>query len=199
LPSRTWAGSTLSQRQEERRERLLDAGLELLGGADAATLGVRAVCRAAGLTERYFYESFPDRDALVAAVFERVVEAAHQALVGAVAESSAPWDAVVEAAVGAFVALILDDPRKGRVLLIAPLSEPALLDRGIARLPAFRALVREQLPSDVDELERQMIATGLVGALTQLFGSVLDGTLQAPRDRLVAHCVRLVLRAGHQR
>lgn len=48
---RTWAGSTLAERQAVRRTQLIAAGRELLGAGQAVT--VRAVCRAARLTERY--------------------------------------------------------------------------------------------------------------------------------------------------
>lgn len=196
MAERQWAGSSLADRQAERRRALLDAGLDLLGAEGGPAVGVRAVCRRARLTERYFYESFADRDELVAAVFDEVAERAHAALAGAVATGGADWAALVELAVGAFVALVLDEPRVGRALLLAPLTDPALMNRGLAALPAFRALVREQLPADADEAERRMTAIGLIGALAQLFGSVLDGSLDVPRERLVGHCVQLVLRAG---
>ena len=62
------------QRIAQRRRRLLDAGLDLLGGrADPSELTVRAICRQAGLAARYFYESFADKDDLVAAVFDWVI------------------------------------------------------------------------------------------------------------------------------
>ena len=85
MAERQWAGSRLADRQAERRRALLDAGLDLLGAEGGPAVGVRAVCRRARLTERYFYESFADRDALVAAVYDEVTERAHAALTGAVA------------------------------------------------------------------------------------------------------------------
>ncbi|MFC4944772.1 TetR/AcrR family transcriptional regulator [Pseudonocardia sp. GCM10023141] len=192
---RTWAGRTLSDRRDERRRRLLDAGIDLLGGADGEVIGVRSVCRRAKLTERYFYESFADRDALVMAVYDDVAAQAHQVLVDAV--TAAPdRRALAEAAVTAFVDLILDDPRKGRVLLLAPMTDASLFGRGIELVPGFAALVKAQLPAGVDEPERAMAAIGQVGALTHLFIAHLDGTLVVPRERLVAHCVRQLLRAG---
>lgn len=45
------------------------AGVDLLGAPDGAAANVRAVCRAAELTERYFYESFTDRDTFVREVY----------------------------------------------------------------------------------------------------------------------------------
>ena len=72
---------------------------------------MRAVCRAAGLTERYFYESFTDRDEFVRAVYDDVCSASD----GGADASDSPRDAVER-----FVALMVDDPARGRVLLLAP-------------------------------------------------------------------------------
>jgi AcrR family transcriptional regulator len=190
-PNRTWAGTTLDDRKAARREQLIETGLELLGTENAVS--VRAVCRHAKLTERYFYESFSDREELVLAVYERVGAQARQALVHAVEEQADPA-ARAETAVTAFVELIVDDPRKGRVLLLAPLTDPALSRRGVELLPAFAGLVRAQL-SGGDDVERRMVAIGLVGALGNVFIAYLNGSLRVSRDRLVSHCVRLVLGA----
>ncbi|MGH3519864.1 MAG: TetR/AcrR family transcriptional regulator, partial [Haloechinothrix sp.] len=189
--TRTWAGTTLADRRAARRRQLLDAGLELVGPDGTAAVSVRAACRTAKLTERYFYENFTDRDALLLAVYDHVGAQARDALIAAVRDAPARSAEVVRAAVTAFVELILDDPRKGTVLLLAPLTDPALTPKGAELLPAFAALIHDQLPPEIDEGERQMIAVGLVGALTHLFISYLNGTLDVPRDQLVEHCVHM--------
>ncbi|MEA5361449.1 TetR/AcrR family transcriptional regulator [Amycolatopsis sp., V23-08] len=193
MPGRTWAGTTLDDRKALRREQLVAAGLELLGTEGSAATSVRAVCRHAKLTERYFYESFADREELVAAVYEHVGEQARRALVDAVQDAPNPT-LRAENAVRAFVELIVDDPRRGRILLLAPLTDPALTRRGLHLLPVFTAVVGEQL-SGGDETERQLVAVGLVGALSNVFVAYLDGSLKVTRERLVAHCVKLVLGA----
>ena len=190
---RTWGGTTLTDRRAARRELLLDTGLELLGGSGSAAVTVRAVCRTAKLTERYFYESFTDRDELVLAVYDRVAEQAQQALVDAVRGAGTSERERAEAAVTAFVELIVDDPRKGRVLLLTPLTDPPLSRRGVELIPAFAGLIREQLPAATDAGEREMTAIALVGALTNLFVSYLGGNLDVTRERLTDHCVRLLL------
>lgn len=195
--SRTWSGTTLTDRRAARLEQLLEVGLELLGSSGSASVTVRAVCRTAKLTERYFYESFADREQLVLAVYERVAEQARQALVDAVAETPpASSRQRAEAAVSAFVELIVDDPRKGRVLLLAPLTDPTLSRRGVELIPEFASLIQEQLPDKVDAAEREMTAIALVGALTNLFVAYLGGNLDVSRERLCAHCVRLLLGAN---
>jgi AcrR family transcriptional regulator len=194
-PSRTWAGTTLDARRSARRERLLEAGLDLLGTAGSSAVSVRAACRHARLTERYFYESFADREELVRAVYDHVGGEAHRALVGAVSAAPANATARAEAAVTAFVELIVDDPRRGNVLLLGPTTDPALTGQGVDLLPAFAELVRERLSHGTDDLDRQMTAIALVGALANVFIAYLNGSLAVGRERLIGHCVRLVLGA----
>ncbi len=191
---------TLEDRREARRNSLLRAGVALLGAPDGPAVNVRAVCRAAALTERYFYESFRDRDEFVRSVYTTVGNQAQAALVEAVASTETARQRA-EAAVGAFVKLMVDDPAMGRVLLLAPLSELALSRRGIDLMPGFVALVHDQLSAVDDEVEKQLVAVGVVGALTTLFIGYLDGTVAASREQFVAHCVTLVVeanKAGHE-
>lgn len=185
----------LDQRRLHRRTRLLEVGVALLGAAEGPAVSVRAACRATGLTERYFYESFPDRDEYVRAVYAEVGERARAALVAAVTGARTPAE-TAQRAVGAFVALVLDHPEVGRVLLLAPLREPALGGRGLALAPSFVALVQDQLGDVSDPDERALRAIGLVGALTSLFIGCLDGTVTVPRERLIRHCLGLLDRAS---
>ena len=198
-PQRTWAGTTLADRRATRRRQLIEAGLELLGSHGTSAVSVRAVCRTAKLTERYFYESFDDRDALLLAVYDQVAQQAHEALVAAVANAPDDVTELVRAAVTSFVELIIDDPRKGRVLLLAPLTDPALIRRGSELLPSFTTLIHDQLPASIDGTDRRLSAVGVTGALTNLFTGYLNGTLDVPRERLVEHCVRLLLDAARAR
>lgn len=191
---------TLEDRREARRAALLRAGITLLGAPAGPAVNVRAVCRAASLTERYFYESFADRDEFVRSVYSTVGDEAQAALLGAVA-STHTARARAEAAVEAFVELMVDNPERGRVLLLAPLSEPALSRRGMDLMPGFVTLVHDQLSAVDDEVEKQLVAIGVVGALTTLFIGYLDGTVAASREQFVAHCVTLVMeanRSGHE-
>lgn len=189
---RTWGGTTLSDRKAARREQLVEAGIGLLGDKDGSAVSVRAVCRRSGLTERYFYESFVDRDDFVLAVYEHVGAQAHESLVAAVADTAGESEARARAAVTAFVKLMIDDPRRGRVLLLAPTTDSTLSARGVALLPAFAALIREQLPDRTDETDRQLTAIGFVGALTHLFIAYLNGTVRVTREALIDHCVRML-------
>ncbi len=68
-------------------------------------------------------------------------------------------------------------------------------------MPGFVGLVHDQLSAVDDEVTKQLVAVGVVGALTTLFIGYLDGTVAASREQFVAHCVTLVVeanKAGHE-
>ena len=69
--SRKYAGQSESERIRERREKFLEAGLEIFGTVGLRGAKVRAICKAAGLTERYFYESFKNTEDLFLAVYDQ--------------------------------------------------------------------------------------------------------------------------------
>ena len=191
--ARGWAGTTLDARRAARRRQLLDAGLELLGTGGVPALTVRSVCRQAGLTDRYFYENFADRTELMLAVFDEVAAEAATTLLAAAA-SGRDDAAVARAAVDAFLSLIADDPRKGRVLLLAPLTDQTLGAHGVAAAPAFAQIVQRRL--DPAGADAALIGTAVVGALTNLFIRWLDGSQPVDRDHLADFCVRLLLNAS---
>ena len=179
-----WSCVPLQDRQTLRRDELIAAGVDVLGGADGGALTVRGVCRAAGLTERYFYESFGDRDDFVRAVYDHVCSTAMTALTS----STTPRDAVER-----FVALMVDDPVRGRVLLIAPEREPVLTKSGAEWMPSFIELIQHKLTRITDSAVQAMVATGLVGALTALFTAYLNGRLEATREQFIDYCVEMLL------
>jgi AcrR family transcriptional regulator len=182
-----WSGVPLEDRQALRRDELIAAGVDLLGGEAGPALTVRAVCRAAGLTERYFYESFPDRDEFVRAVYDDVCTRAMSTL----SSSTTAQDAVER-----FVALMVDDPTRGRVLLLAPTVEPVLTRSGASWMPSFIELLQRKvarITGITDSAVQAMAATGLLGALTALFIAYLDGRLTATREQFIDHCVDMVL------
>jgi AcrR family transcriptional regulator len=179
-----WSGVPLPDRQALRRDELIAAGVTLLGSAGGPALTVRAVCRDAGLTERYFYESFSDRDEFVRAVYDDVCNRAMTALMSA----GTPREAVER-----FVALMVDDPVRGRVLLLAPQVEAVLIHSGAEWMPSFIELLQGKLTAISDPVLQNMMATGLIGALTALFTAYLDGRLAASREQFIDYCVDLLL------
>ena len=116
VPQRAYGGVSADERIAARRAKLLDAGLELFGTRGFAATGVKDVCREAGLTDRYFYESFNDSEALFLAVFDRLTDELFRAVAEAVVESGGDAERQLRRAIGTFVGALAADPRKPRVL-----------------------------------------------------------------------------------
>src|ERR1700748_2582111 len=127
-----WTGVPLESRLALRRDNLISDGVQLLGSPVGLAVTVRALCREAALTERYFYESFADRDEFVRAVYDDVCTRAMNTLTSA----TTPREAVER---------LVDDPVRGRVLLLAPAVEPVLTRSGAEWMPNFIDLLQRKL------------------------------------------------------
>ena len=124
-PSR-WNGLSLEERQRERRQLLIDAALDLLATEGSTGTTVRAVCAAARLNPRYFYESFEELDALVVAVYDHVVGLLRREVQQAVSEVDDDPIEAVRASIRAIVTFVDEDRRMGRVLYVEALGNEAL-------------------------------------------------------------------------
>ncbi|WP_336087405.1 TetR/AcrR family transcriptional regulator [Nocardia sp. SSK8] len=192
--SRLWLGATKEERQQARRYALMDAALDLIGGAGAAAVTVRAVCKRAGLTDRYFYESFGNRDALLAELYQEVAVEAHDAISAAAGAGQEDRWEVARRSVEALVDYTGRDPRKGRLLLVEPFAESILATQSMAVMPTFTRLVGTAMSGKYSAPQyRAMTAIGVTGMLGALFTAWLSGSLQVSRDEFVEHCVRSIV------
>jgi AcrR family transcriptional regulator len=196
-----YRGVSAEDRRARRREQLLDAGLDLLGteGWSAATM--TAICARAGLTERYFYESFADREALLLAVFDRITAEAADVVLAAIEASPREARARSRAAIAAFVELMTDDPRKGRVAFVEALGSEALMRRRYETIRTFAALLAEQarefygMPEGNDQLV-ELTSFMLVGGLAEALMAWLGGELDTSREQLIDDSTDLFVATG---
>ena len=203
-PARAYGGVPAEQRQAERRERLLDAALTVIGGEGVNALTVHRVCRTAGLNERYYYESFPERDDLIRAVAEDVAGRLITRLVEAIAAT--PDDARIQATavIGAAIDLFTDDPRLGR-LMVESAGHPVLSEVRTGLTSAVLAMIIERglttLKIDhTPEIDKDatFAATLLLGGMIEVLTAWTTGTLLLDRDELVERCVETFLLIGDQ-
>ncbi len=113
---RDYGGLSAQQRRDERRRRLIDAARTLWGGAGLDAVSVRGVCAASGLTHRYFYEQFANRDELLVAVAGQVRAQLVQILLETSAAAGGSVDRRFRAALTAFLQAFSDDPEFHRIM-----------------------------------------------------------------------------------
>ncbi len=194
VQSGVYRGATAAERATERRSRLLDAGLTVWADAGTRTT-MTAVCAEAGLSERYFYESFTGLDALLEAVLNQIaVEIEDNSRSAAEAAGGDP-EARMRASIGAFVRLLVEDPRKGRVAIVESVAFPHLRRR---RTELLRHLAHEsalEVRTWLGDSGRSRAAdetSGLlfIGGMAELVTAWLDGAIEVSAEEMVEAACR---------
>ncbi|WP_280394662.1 TetR/AcrR family transcriptional regulator [Nocardia brasiliensis] len=119
-PVRPYGGVGAADRVAARRDKLLAAGLELFGTRGYPATGVKDLCRTAGLTDRYFYESFGGTAELFAAVFDQVIDELFAAVAVAVDAVPATGTRKLRAGIGTYLTALAEDARKMRIVFVEP-------------------------------------------------------------------------------
>lgn len=184
---RPYRGIEAADRLAERRSRLLEAGLDILGSeSDLSDLTVRGICRHAGITARYFYESFTDKDDFVAAVFDWVI-ADISATTQAAATAARPEE-LNRAAMANIVRTIVGDPRVGRLLFSSHLANPVLARKRVEAGGLMAMLSGQQVVQTLQVPENDKVkatAYFVVGGVVQTIGAWLGGEVDLEPDELV--------------
>ena len=198
--SSVYRGVPAAERQATRRQQLIDAAYDLLGSEGWQATTVRAVCRRAGLTPRYFYESFPDLDSLVVAVFDRIVAELVVVVLEQVVAAPDEAHAKARAAIGGFVRHVTEDPRRARIVFSEALGSEALARRRFDTLRTFARLIAEQGRAfyGVRGHERLADTTAylLAGGMAELLLAWRDGTIGSSLEELIDDCAALFVVAG---
>jgi AcrR family transcriptional regulator len=195
---RMYGGATGAERQTERREQLLAAGLELLASADGPNnFTVRGVCREAELSSRYFYESFDDLDEFAVAVYDGLItELTITTLDALDGVDRRDADALVRTSLGALIGYIAEDMRRGRLLYSSTLAAvPAVVARRRASTRLFAGLLMDEARDDtpLDPPPSEVVSVMMVGGLAQAIAAWLDGELVLSQAELVDACSQVFL------
>jgi AcrR family transcriptional regulator len=120
--ARSFRGVSAETRKHERREKLMEAAFTLFGTTGFHGVTVREICAEAKLTERYFYESFPNLEVLFLAVHGKLYLELKQAMFRAVLASPRVPTLMGEAALILFFTYISEDTRRFRILMMDALN-----------------------------------------------------------------------------
>src|SRR3984957_19503979 len=175
-------GISADDRRVGRRERLVRAAFEIAGTEGAGALGVGRVCQAAGLTKRYFYESFATLADLQSAVVDHAIQVMSERVHPfRPARPGAPPQAWLEAFVGALV----DDESLARVLLtethggaLSPFRHQ-IIDVAVAGMAPAGSNESQA------DLRARLVAYAQIGTLSELCLAWHKGHLNMERATLV--------------
>lgn len=199
---RTYGGVSAEERRAQRRNALLDAALEILGTEGVDRLTVAGLCTRAGLNERYYYEQFDSRDAVLNALFDGIAEELASAVLRALITAPDDTYGKAHAAVAAGIGVLTDDPRKTRVALLVSSTTPELRSRTMETIKAFANLVAAEGIDFYGMTEAEpdpaigFRATYLVGGLMQTLASWSQGDLPMTREELIEQTTEVFVLLG---
>ncbi|MCJ0894946.1 TetR/AcrR family transcriptional regulator [Rhodococcus sp. ARC_M5] len=201
--TRRYNGMSADDRLADRRARLLDAGLEVFAKAGAQNTTMTAICAEAKLTERYFYENFTGRDELLERVVDSISDDIRSKALDALHSPAPTVEEQVHNAIAAFVGVLTEDPRKGRVAMIESLAVDSLRAYRRKSMRAFAHLVAEQSRELYGEQafpQPQSEINGLlfIGGLAELVIAWLNDEIDITPADIVAAATRQFIATAHR-
>lgn len=176
-------------------------GFDILGTDGTPATTVRAVCERAGLNPRYFYESFAEIDALLAAIYDRQLADLGAKIVAAVDSAPPDTHSQVHAGIATTVEFLADDPRRGRVALVEAVRSQVLIRRhrrtvrSAANLVGLWANQHFRPPPEASRFT-ELASYHTVGGLLQSLIAWLDGDLAYTPAELIEENVSLFVTTG---
>lgn len=194
--TRPYGGVHADARKQERRARLVAAGLEIIGTRGYHLSTVRDICAHSGLSERYFYESFKGMGLLFEAVYAELHADLQgrvtAAFMGASALRADPMK-LAESAVIAWLSFLKEDVRRARILLIDAVTvNDASQRHAQAAIQDFASIIRafvEMLYPNAGKLgyDPALLSSALTGACVQAAKSWMWGGFQQPVPDIARH------------
>lgn len=187
---RSYGGESADDRSARRRRQLIDAGLEVFGTSGHRQATVRALCREAQITDRYFYEQFDGIEDLLVGVYVECVQRLESAVLAAAATAGPEVVDVARAGLDAFLRVVQDDPRLARVvwfeiLGVSPRVESLYLGRMRTFGDLLVGLVRGT-PAAVDDAPAvRIVGDAAVGAVSHCVVVWSAEGFATPRSTLV--------------
>ena len=181
------------ERRAQRRSQLIAAAIEVYGEIGYRQATVKAVCEAAGLTERYFYESFDNSEDLLIASYNAVAYSVFNEIRQSAAGAGATRAERARAMLRAYFAALQRDPRSARVFLV----EIRGVSRAVAKAfdASLRAIGTEvaRIAGPEGQVSDPLLQAGVVGGVIHIALRWIEDGYTPDIDSVIGSALRLVM------
>jgi AcrR family transcriptional regulator len=195
-----YAGKTAQDRSDTRRRRFIDAAVTLIATRGMGNTTVRGICDQAGLSTRFFYESFDSLDAIAAAAYDDCVGHAFGTIFPATTAAGPDRFEMSRASLAAMVDYLTEYPNNARVVLLEALGTGVLAAKRRDTMHLLKSTIATlaQTTYAIDEHDPivNVTATLIAGGVAELMIGWLDGSVELPREQLIDQCARLIVEIG---
>ena len=191
--ARPYRGMALDERRAQRRAQLIDAAIETYGERGYRASTVKAVCAEAGLTERYFYESFESSEALLMACYHHVNAQLFLQIAEAAEAAGGDPTARGRAMLSAYFSALQAQPRPARVFLmeirgVSPAVDAAF-DEALTQMGAAAA----EVIAPGNTAPNPLLQTGVIGGVVHIAMRWIRDGYQPPLAEVVEAALELGL------
>lgn len=195
--TRSYAGISPEARVARRRQQFIEAGRQLFGTVGYRKTTVRLLCAEAGLTDRYFYESFDSIEALLVAVYGGLIDDLERSILMTLAgDPDGGLEARMRCGLDALFRTA-EDPLLSRIIWIEILGvspgAEAVYNVSLRRFAdLLYGLSRLLMPEPgLPEPVARTACMGLIGAVSETAKDWLHAGYQQPREVLVEGMMQL--------
>lgn len=202
--ARPYQGEPAETRIQARRRQLLDTAFARMAGGGWKQITIDNLCRDAKLNKRYFYESFPDLDALAGALVDdlasQLIDLGMRTAVEAAA-ARVPTDALARKVLDAVIGFLLDEPQRARVLFTEVANSPRAVAHRQAAVHAFAQTLsayghqHHDAQGSTDPIA-PLAASLLIGGTIDAVLNWLDGKIPMPREQFIEDLAALWVITG---
>ena len=197
---RVYGGLSTTERDQQRRASMLDAGLELFGTKGFQPTSMTEIAELAQVAFRYVARLFPDKESLLAAVFDRIQDQVLAAISAAREQAEPDLSRQIRSGLQAAITTYVNDPRQVRVSCLEIVGVSRRMEdlRRSAHRRFVDQLVRglssavqagETLPASY-----KLLGVGLVGAVDALLADWALSQAPSSLDAIIEAATMIYLR-----
>lgn len=189
VSSRTYSGLSASERDAERRSRLLAAGRELIGTQGYATVSVEKLCATSKVSSRHFYQLYENKEAAFLDLYDSITAQSYVEATESLARTEGqPMLERIPQAFLAYISPMVEDIRAARIAFVEIMGASPLIEE--RRLAYREALVQLVIAEGAAAVKRgelkdrdfRFATLALSGAANAI---VYDWTLRNDREESV--------------
>ncbi|WP_405064250.1 TetR/AcrR family transcriptional regulator [Kribbella sp. NBC_01505] len=197
---RSYGGVPLARRREDRRARLMAAGVDLFTSTGYQQTKITELCAAAGMSTRGFYQEFETKEALLLELYVRTNQLAHDHVSQTLTtlETTDPA-ARIDVLIDVYLAAVTSDPRLARLNYVEAVGvSPAVEALHVEWVGRWSSLIEREADRMAEaglapRRDFRLTAIMIVGAITGLLREWQTHAARYPTTEIAAEAKALIL------
>lgn len=197
-PERTYRGISQPARSSARRDAFIEAGIRVFGSGGYRAGTVKALCAEAGLTDRYFYQSFRNTEDLLIAVYRKLMSDLRWKMMQGLAAAEPTWDDIADTGLEIYFEAVRDR-HFARITLVEVLSvSESVRNAYHETLEEFAALLLNTFSflepkHTIPQRDQELLGIALAGAVMVSGMHWMKSGYAVPLHKMVDNCRRILV------